>query len=160
MFQEATAFGWQIPDVKKIKIDWEALTTAVQNHVKSVNWVTRVELRTKYLTHFDISKVLKSNNLCMIIFLYRQVEYINALGYFKDPHTVAGIMKNGEEKVVTAKNILIAVGGRPNYPDIPGGLEYGITSDDIFSLNKPPGKTLVVGAGCILYTLTITIKEN
>ncbi|OXU22202.1 hypothetical protein TSAR_009950 [Trichomalopsis sarcophagae] len=120
---EATAFGWQIPEVKSVKIDWEALTTAVQNHVKSVNWVTRVELRNK------------------------KVEYINALGYFKDPHTIGGIMKNGEEKVVTAKNVLIAVGGRPNYPDIPGAVEYGITSDDIFSLSKPPGKTLVVDIG-------------
>jgi pyruvate/2-oxoglutarate dehydrogenase complex dihydrolipoamide dehydrogenase (E3) component len=61
------------------------------------------------------------------------------------------MMKNGEEKIVTAKNILIAVGGRPKYPDIPGAIENGITSDDIFSLNKPPGKTLVVGAGCILF---------
>lgn len=61
-------------------------------------------------------------------------------------------MKNGQEKVVTTKYVLIAVGGRPNYPDIPGALEYGITSDDIFSLAKPPGKTLIVGAGCILFS--------
>lgn len=46
--KEAAAFGWQIPEADKIKINWESLTTAVQNHVKSVNWVTRVELRTKY----------------------------------------------------------------------------------------------------------------
>ena len=59
-------------------------------------------------------------------------------------------MKNGQEKLITAQNILIAVGGRPRYPDIPGAVEYGITSDDIFSLEKAPGKTLVVGAGCIL----------
>lgn len=51
---------------------------------------------------------------------------------------------------MSAKNIVIAVGGRPNYPDIPGALEYGITSDDIFSLDREPGKTVVVGAGCIL----------
>ena len=62
-------------------------------------------------------------------------------------------MKNGEEKVFTAKNILIAVGGRPRYPDIPGALEYGISSDDIFSLEKAPGKTLVIGAGCILFLI-------
>lgn len=43
------------------------------------------------------------------------------------------------------------MGGRPRYPDIPGALEYGISSDDIFSLNRAPGKTLVVGAGCILF---------
>ncbi|XP_076244467.1 thioredoxin reductase 1 isoform X1 [Calliopsis andreniformis] len=122
---EAAAYGWQLPDVKTIKNDWETLRTAVQNHVKSVNWVTRVELRTK------------------------KVDYVNALGYFKDQHTVHGKMKNGEEKIFTAQNILIAVGGRPKYPDIPGALEYGISSDDIFSLEKAPGKTLVVGAGYI-----------
>lgn len=42
------------------------------------------------------------------------------------------------------------MGGRPRYPDIPGALEYGISSDDIFSLERAPGKTLVIGAGCIL----------
>ncbi|XP_015177607.1 PREDICTED: thioredoxin reductase 1, mitochondrial isoform X2 [Polistes dominula] len=123
--REAKSFGWQLPDVNTITNDWETLKTAVQNHVKSVNWVTRVELRTK------------------------MVNYVNALGYFKDPHTVVGVMKNGEEKIITADKILIAVGGRPKYPDIPGALEYGISSDDIFSLEKSPGKTLVVGAGYI-----------
>ncbi|XP_066594519.1 thioredoxin reductase 2, mitochondrial isoform X2 [Prorops nasuta] len=121
---EATFFGWQLPDPSTIKNDWEALTTAVQNHVKSVNWVTRVELRNK-------------------------IDYINALGYFMDAHTVCGIMKNGEEKVLTANNIIVAVGGRPKYPDIPGAVEYGISSDDIFSLPHAPGKTLIVGAGYI-----------
>lgn len=43
------------------------------------------------------------------------------------------------------------MGGRPRYPDIPGAVEYGISSDDIFSLECAPGKTLVVGAGCILF---------
>lgn len=123
---EAAAFGWQIPgEPKSIINDWESLKNAVQNHIKSVNWVTRVELRNK------------------------NIDYINGNGYFKDNHTVVGVMKNGDEKVVTADKIIIAVGGRPRYPDIPGALEYGITSDDIFSLNHAPGKTLIVGAGYI-----------
>jgi thioredoxin reductase (NADPH) len=50
---------------------------------------------------------------------------------------------------VTADKIVIAVGGRPNYPEIPGAKEYGITSDDMFALKKTPGKTLVVGASYI-----------
>ena len=50
---------------------------------------------------------------------------------------------------MTADKIVIAVGGRPNYPEIPGAKEYGITSDDMFSLKKTPGKTLVVGASYI-----------
>lgn len=44
---------------------------------------------------------------------------------------------------------MIAVGGRPSYPGIPGDKEFGITSDDIFSLKGAPGKTLVVGASYV-----------
>ncbi|KAM3961794.1 thioredoxin reductase 1 isoform 2-T2 [Aphomia sociella] len=121
---EAVSYGWQVPTLDAVKIDWSALTQAVQNHIKSVNWVTRVDLRDK------------------------KIEYINGLGEFKDSHTVVATLKNGSKKELTAKNIVIAVGGRPHYPDIPGA-EYCISSDDIFSLGHPPGKTLVVGAGYI-----------
>uniref|UniRef100_A0A1B6BXA1 thioredoxin-disulfide reductase (NADPH) n=1 Tax=Clastoptera arizonana TaxID=38151 RepID=A0A1B6BXA1_9HEMI len=122
---DAKAFGWNVPDRGSVHIDWSQLTTAVQNHVKSVNWVTRVMLRDK------------------------KVEYVNGHGEFKDAHTVVAKLKNGQEKILTADKVLIAVGGRPHYPDIPGAHEHAITSDDIFSLDKPPGKTLVVGAGYI-----------
>lgn len=44
---------------------------------------------------------------------------------------------------------MIATGGRPRYPDIPGAKEYCITSDDIFSLPHAPGKTLLIGASYI-----------
>jgi len=67
-----------------------------------------------------------------------------------DPQTVKVVVKGGKEHTLTASYFVVAVGGRPRYPDIPGALEYGITSDDIFSLKNAPGKTLVVGAGCIL----------
>ena len=46
-------------------------------------------------------------------------------------------------------DFVVSVGGRPKYPDIPGAKEYGITSDDIFSLNYHPGSTLIVGASYI-----------
>lgn len=67
---------------------------------------------------------------------------------FKDPYTVHTALKNGE-RTLRSKYFIVAVGGRPRYPNIPGALEYGITSDDIFSLEKPPGKTVIVGAGYI-----------
>ncbi|XP_011183422.1 thioredoxin reductase 2, mitochondrial isoform X1 [Zeugodacus cucurbitae] len=122
---ESVAYGWEIPEPEKITSNWNKLVQAVQNHIKSVNWVTRVDLRDK------------------------KVEYINGLGYFKDPHTIIAKMKNGTERSITAQNVLIAVGGRPRYSPIPGAIEYGITSDDIFSLDREPGKTLVIGAGYI-----------
>jgi thioredoxin reductase (NADPH) len=54
------------------------------------------------------------------------------------------------DRKLTARRFIIAVGGRPRYPDIPGAKEYGITSDDLFWMKKEPGKTLVVGASCRL----------
>lgn len=94
---------------------------------------------------FLSSSISNTEIVCPILF-FRKVEYINGLGYFKDKNTVVAVLKNKTEKVLTAKYVVIAVGGRPNYPDIPGALEYGITSDDIFSWKTEPGKTLVVGA--------------
>lgn len=44
---------------------------------------------------------------------------------------------------------MVATGGRPRYPDIPGAKEHCITSDDIFSLPHAPGKTLLIGASYI-----------
>jgi len=75
------------------------------------------------------------------------VEYINGLGSFVDSHTLVAKLKSGD-RTITAQTFVIAVGGRPRYPDIPGAVEHGITSDDLFSLDREPGKTLVVGAGC------------
>lgn len=88
----------------------------------------------------------------MFSFCSRKIDYYNGHGQFENPCTVKVVMKNGKEHTLTASHFVIAVGGRPRYPDIPGALQYGITSDDLFSLENPPGKTLVVGAGCILLT--------
>lgn len=49
---------------------------------------------------------------------------------------------------IKAKNILLSPGGRPKFLDhVDKSLV--ITSDDLFSLTKPPGKTLIVGASYI-----------
>lgn len=81
---------------------------------------------------------------------FSNVKYENALGRFQDEHTIVGKKKNGTEFTITGDNIVIAVGGRPHYPEIPGAIEHCVTSDDIFSMPEPPGKTLIIGSGCIL----------
>lgn len=45
------------------------------------------------------------------------------------------------------KYCVIGVGGRPT--KLQSIEKYAITSDDLFSLEKPPGKTLIVGGGYI-----------
>ncbi|CAB1322144.1 unnamed protein product, partial [Coregonus sp. 'balchen'] len=61
----------------------------------------------------------------------KKVRYLNIKGSLVDEHTM----------ILTAKDIVIATGGRPKYPThIPGAIEHGITSDDIFWLKESPGK--------------------
>lgn len=60
----------------------------------------------------------------------------------------------GPRKVVvgdtehTADHVLIAVGGRPVMPAIPG-IEHAISSDGFFELKERPNRALVVGGGYI-----------
>ena len=61
----------------------------------------------------------------------------------KDRHTV--IVNNKE---ITADKILIATGGWPTVPNIPGS-EYAITSNEAFFLNELPEKIIIVGGGYI-----------
>ena len=107
----------------------------IQSYIGGLNWGYKVALRSA------------------------QVKYFNELVEFKDAHTIkATNPKKGTEKELTAKNFVVAVGGRPKYPDIPGAKELGITSDDIFSLQESPGKTLLVGAR--LVEICNEIKSN
>lgn len=66
----------------------------------------------------------------------KKVEYINAKAAFIDAHTVEGTKRNGQKQVITGDKIVIAVGGRPKYLEVPGSTEHCITSDDIFSLDR------------------------
>ncbi|MYF08416.1 MAG: glutathione-disulfide reductase [Rhodospirillaceae bacterium] len=70
-------------------------------------------------------------------------EIFDARAVFIDIHTldVGG-------RRVTADKILIAVGGRPFVPDIPGR-EHVITSDDAFFLPELPERIVIVGGGYI-----------
>jgi glutathione reductase (NADPH) len=71
------------------------------------------------------------------------VDLITGRGRIVGPHTV----EVGARRV-TAKDILIAVGGRPWVPEIPGN-SLGFTSDEAFHLNELPRRVLVAGAGYI-----------
>ncbi|MEJ2128159.1 MAG: glutathione-disulfide reductase [Woeseiaceae bacterium] len=66
---------------------------------------------------------------------------------FVDEHTVAV----GNDHY-TAKRIVIATGGQPKFPEIPGA-ELGITSDGFFELTDRPQRVLVAGSGYIAVEL-------
>ncbi|MEM1372907.1 MAG: FAD-dependent oxidoreductase [Pseudomonadota bacterium] len=50
--------------------------------------------------------------------------------------------------VVSARTILVATGGRPVVPEMPGA-ELGITSNEIFHLDDLPKRLLIIGGGYI-----------
>ena len=72
------------------------------------------------------------------------VETFDMRARLVDAHTVE--LADGTQK--TAKHILLAAGGRPVMPGIPGD-ELGITSNDIFHLDALPKSILIVGGGYI-----------
>ena len=76
------------------------------------------------------------------------IELFECSASFLDAHTIKLVDKDGKEQVKTAEFIIIACGGRPWIPDVPGK-EHMISSDDLFWLKKSPGKTLVLGAGYV-----------
>jgi len=75
------------------------------------------------------------------------VTYITGAASFVDEHTVAV----GDENY-QADRIVIATGGRPIVPSIPGA-ELGITSDGFFELEQQPQRVLVAGSGYIAVEL-------
>ncbi len=100
------------------------MVVAVTKHIKSLNW--------GYKT--DLSK--------------NKVKYYNHFATFVDPHTIE--LDNNKTKIrVTSERFVIACGSRPSYPDLPNAKELAITSDDLFALKTPPGKTCIVGGSYI-----------
>ena len=96
----------------------------------------------KFITSID--KEVRRLSALHINFLERAgVELIQSRASLVDEHTI-----EVDGRKVTADKILIAVGGRPSLPDIPG-MEYGITSNEIFHLKEKPKHMAVIGAGYI-----------
>ena len=71
------------------------------------------------------------------------VTLLEAHARIKDPHTV-----EVDGKSYTAAHILVATGGWPQVPDIPGK-EHAITSNEAFFLKALPRRVVVVGGGYI-----------
>ncbi|AVH63444.1 glutathione-disulfide reductase [Nostoc sp. 'Peltigera membranacea cyanobiont' N6] len=105
--------------VGNAELDWEYFITSIDKEVRR-------------LSQLHISFLEKAG-----------VELISGRATLLDSHTV-----EVDGRKVTADKILIAVGGRPIKPDLPG-MEYGITSDEIFHLKEKPKHIVILGAGYI-----------
>lgn len=105
----------------------------------SFNWTELVEKRQAYITRLNglYEKGLNNNG----------VDYIQGYAKFVDAKTIE---VDGQQ--YTADRFIIATGGRPTVPVVPGA-ELGITSEGFFELTEQPKKAIVVGAGYIAVEL-------
>lgn len=103
----------------KSQLDWPKMITAVNNEVTRLNGI--------YQRMLDNSKV----------------EVLRGHGKFIDNHTI-----RVGDRTITADKVLIAVGGVPVRPDIPG-IEHAMVSDDVFELKEQPKSMVILGAGYI-----------
>ncbi|WP_417762450.1 glutathione-disulfide reductase [Shewanella sp.] len=103
--------------------------------INKFDWQTLVNSREAYIDriHGSYERGLGNN----------KVTVVNGYGRFVDNHTIE---VNGEQ--YSADHILIATGGAPTIPNIPGA-EYGIDSDGFFALTQQPKRVAVIGAGYI-----------
>lgn len=123
-FEAAQGYGWSAVETT---LDWPKMLASVNGEVARLNGI--------YERMLDNA----------------QVQVFRGYGQFVDSHTIAiHDVENPAEisNQVTAEKILIAVGGVPVKPDIPG-IEYAITSDDIFYLSQQPKRMAVIGGGYI-----------
>eukprot|EP00934_Nitzschia_sp_Nitz4_P003553 Nitzschia sp. Nitz4//scaffold403_size10707//7468//9063//NITZ4_009064-RA/size10707-processed-gene-0.5-mRNA-1//1//CDS//3329551089//3543//frame0 len=76
------------------------------------------------------------------------VEIVEGYGSLQGKNQVDVQLPSGETRSLKTKNVLVAVGGWPSKPDIPG-IEHTISSNEIFYLKEQPKRLVVVGGGFI-----------
>ncbi|KAB7669804.1 glutathione-disulfide reductase [Plesiomonas shigelloides] len=145
---EAKALGGTCVNVGCVpkKVMWHGAQIAEAMHryaadygfdvdVKQFDFQQLIASREAYIDriHQSYERVLGNN----------KVDVIQGFARFVNAHTVE---VNGEQ--ITADHILIATGGYPTRPAIPGA-EHGIDSDGFFALRELPKRVAVVGAGYI-----------
>ncbi|XP_013400833.1 glutathione reductase, mitochondrial [Lingula anatina] len=109
-------------DVERKAFDWSIIKKSRDNYIKRLNKIYEENMLSKVERIFGHATV--TDDKCIEV--------------------------NGQK--YSADHILIATGGSPIVPDIPGA-EHGITSDGFFELEDLPKKTVVVGAGYIAVEL-------
>jgi glutathione reductase (NADPH) len=122
-FEDARGFGWTVENAK-------------------FDWSTLIENKDKEIARLEGMYTKNVNAAGVTIFQDRAV--------FEGPHAIRLL---NEDRVVTADKILIATGNRPTRElgtthMIPGA-DLCITSNEVFHLDKLPGRILIAGGGYI-----------
>jgi glutathione reductase (NADPH) len=121
------AEGYGVVHSSRPKLMWEALVQKRDAYVARLN--------TIYARNLDGALI----------------ERVVGVAKFVGPKEVevspSGSPSSGRRRL-TADHVLIAVGGAPTMPSVPG-IEHAISSDGFFDLKAQPRKALVIGSGYI-----------
>ena len=117
-FEDAEGFGWRVGERR---FDWGAFVDAKNAEIG--------RLENIYARNLDKSGV----------------ELHRCRAVVKGPHEIC-LLEN--DRLVTAKHILIATGGAPFVPDVEGA-HHAITSNEAFDLPALPERIVIVGGGYI-----------
>jgi glutathione reductase (NADPH) len=116
--EDAAGFGWS---VEGKRFDWPTLIANKDREIDRLN--------AAYIRNLERAGA----------------ELFQTRAEMTGPHTVH---LAGERREVTAGTVLIATGGHPFVPDVPGG-EHAITSNEAFHLEQLPERIVIVGGGYI-----------
>lgn len=126
-FRDARAYGFQLGELPAF--DWSYFKQKRDAYVKRLNGIYENNLNKD------------------------QIEHLRGRAKFVAANEVEVALHDGGLQRVRAKHILIATGGRPKLPDIPGA-ELCISSDGFFDLEKQPKSIATSGAGYIGVEMT------
>ncbi|HUR87681.1 MAG TPA: glutathione-disulfide reductase [Ramlibacter sp.] len=119
-FRDAAGFGWQ---VGRPRFDWATLK---RNRA---------------------AEILRLNGVYANLLSSVGVRVINGWARLTSSHGVEVTTATGKE-ALRARHILVATGGRPSVPTVPG-CEWVVTSDGMFDIEPFPKRLMVVGGGYI-----------
>jgi glutathione reductase (NADPH) len=105
------------------------------------------------LKHKRDSFIVRLNDTYERNLVAKGVTHVRGVARFLDAHTL-----EVDGRRLTAPHIVIATGGVPTMPDLPGA-ELGITSDGFFSLAKRPQRAAIIGSGYIASELAGAFHE-
>jgi len=121
-FEESRGYGWQLPGAPRL--DWATLKARREQEITRLN---------------GIYEGLMTG---------AKVQRLHGHGQLEGHQVVAVTAADGSVSRHRARHILIATGGTPVRPSLPGH-ELAVTSDDMFDLPGFPRRLVVVGGGYI-----------
>lgn len=124
-WRDAAAYGWSVEPPRHA---WQTLIANKDREIARLNGVYQ--------------RLLEG----------RGVTILRGRGRVVGPHRLEVRGPDGELSEVSAAHVLLATGGRPVRPTMPGA-EHVWISDDIFHLPEMPRRVLVVGGGYIAVEL-------